>query len=580
MSHAATFFGFRLGLLAFWVLGLAAFKWSVIGPYRVDDFALGLAIEVSFWGWLAVVAEVIERGVGLPGAPRTSPWLARAAFYPLFYGSAGLVFSYTYFFDSAVERRFSLLDTDLGAMVFFFREVLPVRGWAILIGLLTVMHGGAYWVRQRLPRPSVTVLVAVLVPVTLTSGVIALVAERVATPIYDIAHDYRELWMTPKVTVTAKTRPFMPLSLLDKSDRAPNAIVSPYKKVLVFVMETMTAKRLSDETPDLRRDTFFVSARAQSHHHDRYFPNNQDSRTGMLDLLGSRLIPYEAYRDEDSEAYMGVARLPSLLDHFRRFGFKTAFAVSQTGLEVIVTDLPWDTLIHLNEADVERAKAEKLCFQPYEFENSCEDDVVLPKVLDFIDANERVFLFQEFIWGHAYEYNEASGRKNADYYSAYIDQVIAHLREKNLLDETLIAVTSDHGFRDKGLQDQLNVYRVPLIFHAPGFSETHNDALLSHLDFKDLLFNAMQPGSTPIDDNPAIMIEGPTATSLLAALTADNDFMLVKSRGTTRLLLSHINVGPGLHGSGAPQRSDAPSELLTLFDDYKRSFDARITAGR
>ncbi len=566
--------GFRLGLLTCWTLGLAAFKWSVIGPWRVDDFLLGLTIEVCFWGWLAVAAAWLD-----DRPPVSARWVGRLVFYPLFYFSAGLVFSYTYFFDSAVERKFSLLDTDVGAMVFFFRDVLPARGWVILVALLLLMHGGAWLLRQRLRHPNVTALLSVLVPLSVTTSVLAQVAPRVATPLYDIVHDYRELWLSPKIRITAQTKAFMPIGSLDKSDRAPQSMASPYKKVLVFVMETMTAKRLEDEGAALSKDTFFRAQRAHSHQYERYFPNNQDSRTGMLDLLGSRLIPYEAYRDVDTEAYRGVTRLPSLIDRFKGFGYQTAFSVSQTGLEPIVTELPWDTIIRLSDADIARAKKTHLCFAPYEFENGCEDDVLLPKLFDFIDGNERVFLFHEFIWGHAYEYNEASGRTNTDYYSSFLDQVIAHLKQTGQLDQTLIAVTSDHGFRDKGLQDQLEVYRIPLWFYAPGLRETHNPDLLSHLDFKDLLFHTMQAASATIDRNDAIMIQGPTATALVAALTADNDFMLVKTRGATRLLLSHKHVGEDLRGHAEGRDRSAPDALMKAYDDYKRSFDARVTAG-
>jgi Sulfatase len=574
-SHPTRPLGFRFGLLAAFCIGLGLFKGSVIGVHRLEDLFLGFGIELCFWGGLWVVAEVLERAL-----PKKRGLISALLFLIPFYASAALVFSYTYFFDSAVERKFSLLDTDIGGMVFFLRDVLPVQGWAILLTLLAWMHAGAYWAKGHGKRPNVLLVAGALFALAATAMLYAPRATRVATPLYDIVHDYHELWTTEKVTVEATTKPFMAVEMLDKSDRAPETIDTPYKKVLVFVMETMTAARLADEAKALKQDTLFVSGRAHCHLFDRYFPNNQDSRTGMLDILGSRLIPYEAYRDADSEAYMGVAHLPSLLTPFQRWGYKTAFAVSQTGLEVVVTDLPWDTLIHLHDTELATLKKSKLCFQPYEFENSCEDTALLPKVFDFIDHNERAFLFQEFIWGHAYEYNAASGRTNAEYYSSYVDQIIKHLIEKNLLEETLIVVTSDHGFRDKGLQDQLAVYRIPLLFYSHSFTETHNSELLSHLDFKDLLFNEMQPKSVPIDHNPAILIQGPTATSLFASLTDDNDFSLVKTRGSTRLLLSHKNVGPTLDGNAAPKDSEGPARLMMLRDAFKRFFDARIVAAK
>src|SRR5262245_22618367 len=114
--------GFRLGLLLCWAIAIATFKWWVIGPFRADDFLIGLGIELCCWGWLAVFALALDR--------IARPWVGAAVFYAPFYFSAGLVFAYTYFFDSAVERRFSLLDTDLDGMRFFFQDVLPARGFA------------------------------------------------------------------------------------------------------------------------------------------------------------------------------------------------------------------------------------------------------------------------------------------------------------------------------------------------------------------------------------------------------------------------------------------------------------------
>ncbi len=562
--------GFRYGLLFSWLVGVSVFKWSVIGFERLNDFLLGLAVEACFWGWVALAATYAGNRLGRRAAGLT--------FFPIFYFSAGLVFSYTYFFDSAVERRFSLLDTDLDGMLFFFRDVLPARGFWILFGLLTFMHAGALAVRKRGREPGARTLLALLAPATLLTLVVAWRADRVATPLYDIVHDYRELWLTPKVQLDAETRPYLPPEALDKSDRGPKELHTRFKKVLVLVMETMTAKRFEEERAALSPNTFFVAHAKDSVQYERYFPNNQDSRTGMLDLVGSRLIPYEAYRDAEVAAYQEIKSLPSLLDRFQSFGYATAFAVSQTYHEPVITELPWSELIHLRKTDIDAAKPKRLCFNPYEFEDGCEDLVLLPKIFDFIEKHERAFLFQEFIWGHAHEYNEASGRTNTDYYSAYVDHVIAELKKRGLYEETLIAITSDHGFRDKGLQDRADVYRIPLWFHAPGLEERHETALLSHLDFKDLLFNVLEPGSTPIDHNPAVLIQGPTATSMMAALSADHELMLFKTRGNTRLLLSHKNVGAALDRNDAPRDAQAPHRLIKSFDEYRRHFDSRIRA--
>jgi hypothetical protein len=563
--------GFTLALVLSTLASLAVFKWQVIGASRKDDFLVGLLVEASFWGALWWLYEACRR--------TTFFWLrltALGVFFPLFYCSAGLIFAYTFFFDSAVERRFSLLDIDVSSAGYFLTHVLPETGWAILIALIASSHVGALLLgRARLRVHLTHALMALTALVTLTAFEVH-AATRVATPLYDIAHDFYELSATPRLAPSSSTRPYATVATLDRSATGPTHIATPFKKVLVFVMETMTAKKLEEESQELSADTFFLRERPRTHSFSRYFPNNQDSRTGMLDIVGSRLIPYEAYSEADLAAYGHVKHAPSLVDRFQKLGYRTAFAVSQSDLEPVITELPWDEIVRLTDADIERAKrAGALCFTPYEFEHSCEDSVLLPKVIDFITSQDKIFLFQEFIWGHAYEYNEASGRTNADYYSAYFDRVIRELDTRDLLDETLIVITSDHGFRDKGLQGQLDVYRIPLLLFSPGFSAGVDDRLLSHLDFKDILFDALAPGSASIADNEIVMIVGPTGTSLLAALTKQDDFLLVKTRADTRLLLVHENVGRTGAAHESPREPEAPLSILKLFDDYRRGFDQR-----
>jgi hypothetical protein len=564
--------GFPFALLVCALALFAIFKWQIIGSSRVEDFLVGLTLETCAWGGLWWVTELVRRR-GSPAATLC----ANVLFYVFFYFSAGLIFAYTFFFDSAVERRFSLLDIDFGGMGYFFTNVLPPAGWATLLGIFVGSHLGAFWLRRVPWQVPLRATGWGLVGLTLVGCTLAWFAERIATPLYDIGHDFAELALTPRVEITPTTPPYRAITTLDKSGRVPTTLDTPFKKVLVLVMETMTSEKLARESVALAKTTFFRRESARTHRFEHYYPNNQDSRTGMLDIVGSRLIPYEAYSDEDLANYEHVKAQPSLVDLFKKFGYATAFAVSQTDLEPVITELPWNAIVRLSEADIAQARDRKqLCFTPYEFEHSCEDLVLLPKVIDFVAAHERVFLFQEFIWGHAYEYNDASGKSNADYYSAYIDRLIEQLEARGLMDDTLIAITSDHGFRDKGLQGELSVYRIPLMFYAKRFQEQVDRRLLSHLDFKDLLFNELAPGSLPVDENAFVMIVGPTGTGLTAALTSQNDFMLVKARSRdTRLLLEHKNVGAAGDARKPPIEKGAEAQLFKLFDLYRADFAAK-----
>ncbi|HEX5658080.1 MAG TPA: sulfatase-like hydrolase/transferase, partial [Polyangiales bacterium] len=419
---------------------------------------LGWLLEVAALSALAALwgASQRVRGLALVGSVSFAV-LAHAVIVPSL--------SHTYFFESAAERRFSLLNVDLRTLRYFFANVLPVRGVLLLLGLLASMHLGAYLLSRRtFPKPlplSITGLVALALFVGLLR-----VNPPLPSPIADLAGDLGERLFAPRLAVD-RSRParFSPRAI-DRSG-VPAHGAARYDKVLVFVMETMNSDLMERETKLLPADTFVHNALPHAHRYEQYYATNQDSRTGMLAMLTSRLIPYEAYTEVDRDHYMFLGERPSLVDAMKHEGFRTAFAVSQEEVEIVVGDMPWDDVIHIEEGEIDAGRMkDKLCFVPYEFEHACEDLALLPRVLAFLDQNPRAFLYQEFIWGHDAEYNQASGRTNTDYYSRYLDAVLAHLAETGALERTLFVLTSDHGIREKDDQRRRETYRLPLWFYA------------------------------------------------------------------------------------------------------------------
>jgi hypothetical protein len=392
-------------------------------------------------------------------------------------------------------------------------------------------------------------------------------APRTPSVLFDTGKELWDLAVLPRLT----PEPFAASKLLtrgfDKSAATPPAGTPRFRKVIVLVMETMTSAQLARESEQLDPQSFFHAQSAHLHRSVRYFPNNQDSRTGMLDMLVSRVIPYEAYSDEGVDGYAEVAQQHSLADHFRALGYQTAFAVSQEQIEEVVTDLRWDDRLHLTQADIDQAKRNLLCFAPDEWENGCEDLAVLPKLVDFVAQHERAFVYQEFIWGHDYAYNAASGKSNTAYYSAYVDALIAALRARGLAEQTLIAITSDHGFRDKSKQAELPVLQIPLLFYAPSFAAEDDGRLLTHVDFKDLLFAELLDRPELVAPSEWGLIVGPTGSHMVTLLSAHGDFVLMRQRGDAKLLMLQRKAGPS-----AP----TPNQLLYAFERYRAGFDQRL----
>jgi hypothetical protein len=241
--------------------------------------------------------------------------------------------------------------------------------------------------------------------------------------------------------------------------------------------------------------------------------------------------------------------------------------VSHADREAVVADLPWKQTLLLPKAEVDALHNQLLCVTLYEFEYGCEDRAILPKVLRLLDENPRAFLFQEFIWGHDPEYNELSGRTNADYYSAYLDAVVDHLRATNKLDRTLIVLTSDHGYRGRSTLAETFAYHIPLWFYATRFSARADNRLFAHIDFQDLLLYELGAGATPQPD-PFVAVVGPTGINSLTVLDAAGELALIRTRGSTNFLLAQ---------RPAPGRSDfalQPASFARLLEDYRAQFDA------
>ncbi|MDB4973760.1 MAG: hypothetical protein JWN48_2101 [Myxococcaceae bacterium] len=555
---------YRFGLVVGAASVLLAYKLLTIATLGLWPIAIGWQLEsavlVSWWALFEL------------GRPQANKYLRRTLstlFYVGFYVLVVVSIAHTFFFESAAERRISLLEVDLRTLGYFFSRVLPLRGLLLMLGLLVAIHALAYPI-ARISKPATWKLRALGIA-AMWVVVLAVLASnpRPPSPLADMGIDLWEQLSMPEVVVDRRQKaPYAP-SQLDKSAWPSEALSPRFDKVLVFVMETMTSAVMSEQKKLLGERTFVHAARPHAHVFERYFATNQDSRTGMLSMLGSRFIPYEAYSEDGRDHYMKLGDKSSLVEHFNALGYRTAFAVSQQEIELVVGDLPWNDKLHLEEGDAKRLEAQKfLCFVPYEFEHSCEDRALLPRVLDYIDKHERVFLYQEFIWGHASEYNKASGRTNTEYYSAYLDAVIQHLEQTSALDRTLIVLTSDHGFRDKSLQSQRDVYQIPLLFYATSFTGSTDTRLLSHLDFKDLLLRELSPGLPPREDNPYLMIIGPTGTSFLTVLTQSGQMLLMKAREGERYLVHQ----DGFASAQAGQR--AAGDFLRLFEDYLTYFGA------
>jgi hypothetical protein len=553
---------YRLALLFGTLVSFAFFKLWAIGTERVGELILSCVFDAGVWVGAWLLGELVAAG-----RRRYSEIAAGVVFYPVLYLTGALVFAHTYFYDAAIERRLTALDVTASGVVAFFREALPVRGYVALALVLIFMHLLALIASVLVYRPTLLQALFSGLPLLLCAGLAARLAPRTPSVLFDTGKELAELILLPRLAPEPCADSARLVSGLDKSQPWLEPPVPRFKKVIVLVMETMTSERLARESDALDKTSFFKAESAHLHRYVRYFPNNQDSRTGMLNMLSARMIPYEAYSDVGVAGYEKLTTQLSLPDRFRALGYRSAFAVSQEQLEEVVRDLPWDERLNLTQADIDRARSKLLCFEPDEWENGCEDLALLPKLVDFVASHEQAFVYQEFIWGHAYEYNAASGRTNAHYYSAYVDALLEQLRARGLLEQSLIVVTSDHGFRDKSKQAELASLQIPLVFYASRFAAEDDGRLLSHVDFKDLLFAELSEQPELVSPSEWLMIVGPTGSHMFSGLSTFGDFALLRERNGVTQLLDQRSASP---------HAPTPNQLLYVFERYRAAFDRAL----
>jgi predicted AlkP superfamily pyrophosphatase or phosphodiesterase len=255
-------------------------------------------------------------------------------------------------------------------------------------------------------------------------------------------------------------------------------------------------------------------------------------------------------------------------------GYETAYAASETEAEEVVFDLPWKHKFNLTDDDYKQAKG-YLCFNPYQFEHSCEDKILLERLIDFIKHHEKVFLFQEELFGHCSVYYDAAKKNAVEYATEYLEQVVNRLKSEHLLDETLIVVTSDHGIRDRGYEKNLSVYRIPLIFIHPGYEYTEHSQLLSQIDFKDIFLNELAGNTGSLPDNEFVLFMGPTTNPLFGAITNQFDLLLIKNRRWFSYVLMHSNFQDEEKPPAPPRNPESPYAFLSLLDRYRTYFQSK-----
>lgn len=276
-----------------------------------------------------------------------------------------------------------------------------------------------------------------------------------------------------------------------RETKGPTSNLLRYNKILVMVMESVNYHDFVEARKNESQD-FINKYEDRMRSYQNYYSSNLDSYTGLLVMLNSVMIPYQAYVSEDR--YHFVNNRSNLVREPKANGFHTFFLTSYGEQQKrFVPDFrDWQEVKCL-----EKFPESFTSVSSVKIERASEDLSVLTYLTKALRKNRKIFLFQELVFGHTREWKAKTGRGSIDYYNHYFQAVFDSLKKDNLSDSTLIVITSDHGPR----QGQTNPenYRVPLIFWASDMEKSKQKSFLSHIDFKEILLHESGVSAPPVE---------------------------------------------------------------------------------
>lgn len=359
----------------------------------------------------------------------------------------------------------------------------------------------------------------------------------------------KDLGRLDKVCLSKRTNDTLFKDLI-KSSYGDSGFKPLYKRVLVLVMESINYKDFV-EGYSYRKQDFVWSEHANILRYDKYYCTNLDSYTGLLVMLNALMIPYQAY--VDPEKFDFVNQRSNLVRYFNAQGFKTIFLTSYGDQQRrFVPNLrDWNKVICLQEFPKNYTAVTSV-----KIERACEDLAVLPELMKALREKEHVFLFQEMVYGHTREWVAKKGMNPVAYYNYYFNCLYDSLGKGNLLDSTLIVITSDHGPRQG--QTDPESYHVPLLFWAKNLKQENRSDFLAHIDFSDILFLNLFKYKLNIARSRIFTIGN----------SGNLHYGEIKDNGSFTFIYDRMNkVYSNMHGEQA-------SRFQTNFALYRNTFDA------
>jgi hypothetical protein len=456
---------------------------------------------------------------------KTKNKILNVLFYFVSFLNLFILSTYYYYFYSVYQRMISLSDVSFELILFLFEYIISLKYIISIIFIILILFiiSKYLFLSKKIfsNKKDLTYLLFFSIFLFLVLSII----NFSYNPYKDLFFKFNK-----KAILLDDTNKDINLNFFneDKSIASYKKEILKYNKILVFVGEEWMFSEFMLEKEDLENN-FFKKIENNSHMFTNYFTTNQDSRTAIFTMLSSNFIPFEAYSDKEiyNKYYSKIITKNNLVEFFNHNNYSTQFLVSAIEIPDLTYPYNWNKVNLLSQEIYDNKKY--YCDDSFSFETSCEDLSVIDDLEKIILENDKLFLFQEFIFGHSFSHIINTKKTRTEYYNNYFLKIFNFLEKKDLLDQTIIIITSDHGSRALKEMQNYTAYNVPLIIIASDLNYFQDASLLSHLDFKDILFNYILKDYNKKIINDSVMFVGSSKSNLFGYFTNKNDFGIINS---------------------------------------------------
>ncbi|MDD4603774.1 MAG: sulfatase-like hydrolase/transferase [Bacteroidales bacterium] len=445
-----------------------------------------------------------------------------AAYLFVFVAFSLTVFIYTPFIFDLLNFPINIFSVQAGNVAFFFNYFLSlsliIPGFIILV--IVVVFSIKYPKRiSRLVIPVSTVVVLLVFSVTATrpslNPIIFSISDEIRSAMQKDYGIYRI-----KINQPASGTGQYP-DQVNKSFTSYPVANARYSKVIVLVMESICYDDFMDPM-NYRDGGFLAGIRESSISFSNYYTTNLDSYTSLISMLNSTFVPYQAYVNEDK--YRFVNKRKNLVRFFNKNDFQTMFLTSYGNQQKrFVPDIQdWDRVHCVTDFS---NKFHSITTN--KIEAASEDFAVFPDLVKFVKENKKAFVLQEMVYGHTAGWKEKTGLGTLEYYKRYFRALYDTIAKENLLNQTLLVITADHGPRQDA--KLLKNYKIPMIFISPGQKSRVIPILSSHLDFKDILLQVLQGNEIHVTTDEVLTV-GNSGNYDYGQIKAGNRYIFINNR--------------------------------------------------